>query len=151
MDLSLLECTTLHLVKPQDLNHHGTLFAGQVASWLVEAGVITASRLVGKPEDIVCVKINGLTFKKPINNGDLLDLRSKIVNLGATSITVYSEVIRRQDNMNVVSNFITFVTVDQANKPYRHGFVLPEEFIAKNTAICAEAKKIREEKGRRDR
>jgi len=146
MDESLLESTTSHLVKPEDLNHHGTLFAGQIAKWLVEAGVITAARLVGKPEDVVCVKINGLTFKRPINNGDLLEIRSKIANLGVTSITVYSEVIRRQDNITMVSNYITFVTVDRMNKPYKHGFILPENFAKRNSTICNEAAKLREMK-----
>jgi len=144
VDVSLLESITAHLVKPEDLNHHGTLFAGQMAKWLVEAGVITAARLIGRPEDVVCVKINGLTFKKPINNGDLLEIRSKIVNLGLTSITVFSEVIRRQDKLSVVSNYATFVAVDRNNKPYKHGFALPEEYIALNTELCNEALKIRE-------
>jgi len=36
--------------KPEDLNHQGTLFAGQMAKWLAEAGLIAASRLVGRPE-----------------------------------------------------------------------------------------------------
>jgi len=144
MDVSLLESTTAHLVKPEDLNHHGTLFAGQMAKWLVEAGVIAAARLVGRPEDIVCVKINGLTFKKPINNGDLLEVKSKIVNLGSTSLTVFSEVIRRQDKLSVVSNYATFVAVDKNNKPYRHGFDLPADFIVRNSEICNEAQKIRE-------
>ena len=26
-----------HLIKSEDLNHHGTLFAGRTAEWLVEA------------------------------------------------------------------------------------------------------------------
>lgn len=32
-----------HLVKSEDLNHHGTLFAGRTAEWLVEAGFVTAA------------------------------------------------------------------------------------------------------------
>lgn len=143
MDISLLESMTLHLVKPEDLNHHGTLFAGQTARWLVEAGVITVASLIGKPEDVVCVKINAMTFKKPINNGDLLEIRSKIAHIGSTSMTVFSEVIRRQDNISMITNFATFVTVDRQNKPYPHGQKLPEEYISANRKICEEAIKIR--------
>ena len=52
MDEKMLESTISHLVRPEDLNHHGTLFAGQTAKWLVEAGVIAAARLTGKAEDV---------------------------------------------------------------------------------------------------
>src|SRR3989304_7181180 len=88
----LLESTLLHLVKPGDLNHPGTLFAGQMASWLVEAGFIAAARLCGKPEDIVCAQLNEMAFKKPINLGDIIEIKSRIAHLGSTSIAVYSQV-----------------------------------------------------------
>jgi acyl-CoA hydrolase len=51
-------------VKGQDLNHHGTLFAGRGAEWFVEAGLIAASILTA-PERIVCVNIHGMVFAKP--------------------------------------------------------------------------------------
>ncbi|MBI4187992.1 MAG: acyl-CoA thioesterase [Chloroflexi bacterium] len=143
LDEAMLESTLLHLVRPEDLNHHGTLFAGQMAKWLVEAGFITASRLSGKTEDVVCVKINGMTFKKPINNGDIIEIKSKIAHLGSTSMTVLSQVFRKQDEAHLVSNMATFVTVDRDNKPYKHGLKLPEEYIAKNRDIYQEALKIR--------
>jgi acyl-CoA hydrolase len=143
MDKSLLESVTLHLIRPEDLNHHGTLFAGQIAKWLVEAGLITVSRLVGKPEDVVCVQVNSLTFKSPLNNGDLIEIKSRIAYLGSSSITVFSEVLRKQDAVPVVSNMATFVTVDKQNKPYKHGFKLTEKYIAENRDIYEEALKHR--------
>ena len=30
---------TYHLVKSEDLNHHGTLYAGRNAEWFVESGL----------------------------------------------------------------------------------------------------------------
>ena len=33
---------TLHLVKGEDLNHHGTLFAARAAGWFAEAGFAAA-------------------------------------------------------------------------------------------------------------
>ncbi len=139
----MMESTLLHLVRPEDLNHHGTLFAGQMAKWLVEAGLITASRLCGKAEDVVCVQVNGMTFKKPINNGDIIEIKSRIAHLGSTSITILSEVFRKQDAVPMVSNMATFVTVDKENRPYKHGFKLSEEYIAQNRDIYQDALKIR--------
>ena len=142
----IMESTILHLIRPEDLNHHGTMFAGQMAKWLVEAGLMTASCLIGKPEDIVCVQLNGMTFKKPLNNGDLISIRSRIAFLGNSSIIVCSQVFRRPDVAPIVSNMATFVTVNKQNKPYEHGFKLTEEYIANNRDIYEEALKTRKSK-----
>jgi acyl-CoA hydrolase len=48
---------TTRLVKSEDLNHHGTLFAGRTAEWFVESGFIAAARLIN-PQNIVCLKIH---------------------------------------------------------------------------------------------
>ena len=139
----LLESTLLHMVRPQDLNHHGTLFAGQMASWLVEAGFIAAARLCGKPEDIVCVQVNEMTFKKPINLGDVIEIKSQIAYLGSTSISVCSQIFRQQDEAPLVTNMATFVTVDKQNKPFAHGLKLSEEYTARNRDIHDAAVKTR--------
>lgn len=142
-DKSGMESMVLHLVRPEDLNHHGTLFAGQMAKWLIEAGLMTVSRLVGKPDDVVCVQLNSLTFTRPINNGDLIEIRTRVAHLGFTSISVCSEVFRKQDEVPLVSNFATFVTVNKLNKPYKHGLKLTKEYIANNQDIYKLALKMR--------
>ena len=146
IDEDMLELTIPHLVKPEDLNHHGTLFAGQMARWLIEAGLILSSRLTGKPEDIVCVQLNAMTFKKPVNNGDLIEIRSMISYLGSTSMMVYSRVLRKQETSPLITNNATFVTVGKDGRPYKHGLRLPEDYIDKNRDVCEEALKIRERK-----
>ena len=79
------------MVKPEDLQHHGTLFAGRMAEWLVETCFIAACRLVGKPEDVVCVQVHGISFMKPITNGDIVEIKAKVALVGTTSITVHSQ------------------------------------------------------------
>ncbi len=137
------ETITVHMVRSEDTNPHGTLFAGQTAKWLVEAGQITAARLVGKPQDIVCICINTIVFKKPINNGDIIEIRSRVAYLGKTSITVSSKVFRKNDEAHLISFMATFVTIDKANKPYVHGLQLPEKYIAENRGIYDEALWVR--------
>jgi len=143
LDEDMLELTIPHLVKPEDLNHHGTLFAGQMARWLIESGLILSSRLVGRPEDIVCVQLNAMTFKKPVNNGNLIEIRSMISYLGSTSIMVYSQVLREPETIPLITNSATFVTVDKDGRPYKHGLKLPEGYFTKNRDVCEEALKIR--------
>ncbi len=139
LNTSMLESTILRLIRTEDLNHHGTLFAGQMAKWVLEAGVITAARLIGRPEDIVCAQLNSMTFRKPVNNGDVVEIKSRIAYLGSSSIVVHSQILRNQEPSPVVSNMTTFVTVDKQNRPYAHGLSLPEEYIAQHRDIYDEA------------
>lgn len=130
------ECQVLHLVRPEDLNHHGTLFAGQMAKWCIEAGLMAVARLIGKPEDVVCVKFDKMIFKKPVRNGDLIEIKTRISKVGTTSITVFNEVFRAQEDVPIITNSATYVTVDRNNKPYPHGVVLPPQYLERNRDIC---------------
>ncbi len=58
------EISYVRLVKSEDLNHHGTLFAGRCAEWFVEAGFIAVASVL-PAENIVCMKIHGLEFSRP--------------------------------------------------------------------------------------
>lgn len=78
-----------HLIKSEDLNHHGTLFAGRTTEWLVEAGFIAAAAEHGRPQDILCVNVHGFTFKKPVQKGDILTIYGRIVKTGTTSMMVH--------------------------------------------------------------
>ena len=86
------ETVITRLVKPEDLNPHGTLFAGQMAKWLIEAGTITAAQLFKTIEGIVLVKFTDMNFTRPIPNGHLAVIKSKIAYLGKSTITVSSRV-----------------------------------------------------------
>ena len=142
----LKETAISHLIRPEDLQHHGTLFAGRMAEWFVESCFIAACRLVGKPEDIVCVQIHGMNFKKPATNGDIIEIKARIAFLGAKSITVHAQAFTNEDKIPSVSGMATFVTVDKHGKPYPHGLSLSEEYIAQNRAIYEEARKVRASK-----
>jgi acyl-CoA hydrolase len=139
----LKETIISHLVKPEDLQHHGTLFAGRMAEWLVEPCFIAASRFVGRPEDVVCVKVHGISFEKPIHNGDITEIKARIACLGNTSITVKGQAFTGDSDAPAVSGMVTFVTVDKQGNPYTHGLSLPQEYISQNREIYEEALKVR--------
>ncbi len=110
--------TSVHLVKGEDLNHHGTLYAGRTAEWFVESGFIAAASMT-RPENIVCLKIHGMTFSHPIRKGDLVTFSSRVVLTGETKICSFIQVTVK-DNV-AVRGFITFVHVDLEGKPTPHG------------------------------
>ncbi len=106
------------LVKSEDLNHHGTLFAGRAAQWFVEAGFIAAAS-VTNPANIVCANIHGMIFKKPVRNGSIIRFESRVVLAGKTSLVSYVKVSDRGEFL--VDGFLTFVHVDLKGRPIPHG------------------------------
>jgi acyl-CoA hydrolase len=110
-----------HLVKSEDLNHHGTLYAGRSAEWFVEAGFIAAARLKS-PESIVCLKIHGMTFTRPVRCGEIATYNSKIIYAGKTSLVAFIEMFARDEL--VVKGFITFIHVDGDSNPLNHGITI---------------------------
>lgn len=69
---------THHLVKEADLNHHRTLYAGRGADWIIEASFISASSLT-TTKSIVCLKVHGMLFLKPVPLGSLLRFESSLL------------------------------------------------------------------------
>jgi acyl-CoA hydrolase len=109
---------TNRLVKNEDLNHHGTLYAGRSAEWFVEAGFIAAAGLT-RPEDIVCLKIHGMTFLRPVRGGDVITFESRIILAGRSSL--HAHVLMRAKGEFVMEGFITFVHVDREGRARPHG------------------------------
>jgi acyl-CoA hydrolase len=125
------------LIKSEDLNHHRTLFAGRCAEWFVEAGFIAVASVL-PAGNVVCLKIHGLTFTKPLQSGDIACFESKIVYAGTSSIKVYVALRENDQDAPVVEGFITFVHVDDAGKTLPHGLILeltnPEDVALRETA-----------------
>jgi acyl-CoA hydrolase len=109
-----------HLVKGQDLNHHGTLYAGRQAEWFVESGFVAAA-IITKPENIVCVQIHGMKFKRPVKKGEVIKYESRIVDVGLTKLIAHVNVTGSQDEGTIVDGFLTFVHVDSQGAPVPHG------------------------------
>jgi acyl-CoA hydrolase len=106
-----------------DLNHHGTLFAGQGAKWFVEAGFIAAANLTA-PENVVCVNVHGMLFKNPVPKGCILRFESKVVLTGNTRMVSYVKVVKSKNDEFVVDGFMSFVHVDAHGNPVPHGITV---------------------------
>lgn len=131
--------TSVHLVKGEDLNHHGTLYAGRTAEWFVESGFIAAASMT-KPENIVCLKVHGMTFTRPIRKGELPVFSSRVVMTGETKIVSLIEV--KVLGKLAVRGFITFIHVDLEGKPLPHGLNF-QPANAEETALYEEASQLK--------
>ncbi|HHX08130.1 MAG TPA: acyl-CoA thioesterase [Chloroflexi bacterium] len=116
--------TIHHLVKSEDLNHHRTLYAGRGAEWLVEAGFIAASNLL-PPEYVLCLKIHGMMFTRPVKPGEVVRFDSKIVLTGRSRLVAYIRATTKGEL--TVDGFITFVYVDDQGKSRPHGISIEAE------------------------
>jgi len=141
--MDILTFQTHHLVKHDDLNHHGTLYAGRCADWVVEAGFTAAASLT-KPEHIVCLKIHDLLFNEPARLGDLLRFESKVVYAGRSSLISFIRILR--NGQSILEAFITFIHVDRDGKPVLHGITitptLPEDIALHEQAGRLHGNKI---------
>ncbi len=133
---------TMRLVKSEDLNHHGTLFAGRTAEWFIESGFISAASLLN-PQNIVCLKLHGMFFTMPAISGDVLKFSSKIVFSGRTSLTSYIHVEKNGGEKSLVDGFVTFINVDKDNKSTPH-FIEINPVTHEDRVLYEKAKSLRE-------
>lgn len=129
------------LVKSEDLNHHGTLFAGKTAMWFVESGFIAAASLT-HPENIVCLNIHGMLFLKPIHNGAIVRFESKVALAGKTRLVSYVKVVDNRSDEFLLDGFISFVHVDRQGRPVPHGIVI-ETADPEDRALQERARNLR--------
>ena len=121
------EYETLHLVKGEDLNHHGTLFAARAAAWLVEAAFAAAVCECSGCTEIVCRSLHDMSFRVPVQKGSVIRFLTRIVYTGKTSLTAAVRVKDVKTGRTAVEGMITFVTVDEETGEKRsHHIVLDE-------------------------
>ncbi len=134
---------TTHLVAGEDLNHHGTLFAARAAAWFVEAAFVAASCTYGKNE-IVCLNLQKMSFKRPVQPGTILKFSARVVLTGKTSFIVAVSASDALHGEKAIDGMITFVTVDeQTGKKVEHHLVLDESEDEEEIQQRAEAEKLK--------
>lgn len=116
---------------PTDLNHAGTVFGGWVMSKMDKAASIQVEEVIKSPA--VTVSVSNFNFLKPIHNGDVFMVYTKVDRIGKTSIDVGAELIVRSredlSEFKVTQGIFTFVAVDAKGKPVEVRSVL-RSFVA---------------------
>ena len=130
--------TTYHFVKTEDLNHHGTLYAGRTAEWFVEAGLIATSLYI-PAENIVCLKIHGMSFTRPVHLGEVTRFIARVVYTGKTRLLANVQMCVNEEE--VLIGFITFVNVDRQGQAFPHGVVI-EAATPEEIALQGQAKEL---------
>lgn len=114
------------LIKPQDLNAHGSLFGGSVLSWIDEESAIYSTCQLGKG-NIVTKFMTEINFVNSAELGDIIEIGMETVKFGQTSITVRCEVRNKFSKDTIIKiDKIVFVHLDENGKPTPHGISEPQ-------------------------
>ena len=116
------------IVMPNDTNNLNTLFGGKLMYWMDMAAAICAHKHTNNV--VVTASVDNITFKAPINKGDIVTLNAFITRVFNTSMEIFIEVTAQNSNNNkkIESNtaFFTFVALNKKSKPVKVNEIYPE-------------------------
>lgn len=104
-----------HLILPNELNHHGTLFGGIAMALADKAAYIHAS-LMFPEANFVTKATECFDFIAPAQAGDILQIQTVTTNLGNSSIEVELVTKNAKSQESIFSTTITFVHVENDKK-----------------------------------
>lgn len=113
------------LIKPEDLNAHGTLFGGTVLAWIDEEAAIYVLCQLGE-SNIVTKYMSEINFVNSAKLGEVIEIGMETVKFGTSSITVKCLVRNKFNKEPIISiDKIVFVHLDEFGKPKAHGITEP--------------------------
>lgn len=106
-------------VFPTDTNHHNTLFGGKLMAMIDDVAAIAATRHCG--HSVVTASTDSVDFIKPIRPGEIVSLVSLVTYTGNSSmevcVKIISEDVLAGTKQLAAISFLTFVALDENNKP----------------------------------
>jgi acyl-CoA hydrolase len=113
------------MIRSEDLNHHGNLYAGRAIEWMMESSFIAAGLIYGNGEGLLYKNTHQFDFKKSILPGDIVTYVSTVVRVGRTSLTMHIGLYDEASGDMRAEGYTTFVTVDPRDRrPVAHGLAL---------------------------
>ncbi len=113
------ELTLRFLAEPTDINFGGKVHGGAVMKWIDQAGYACAVNWCGGYA--VTVYVGGIQFLKPIHIGNLVEIRSRIIHTGSSSMHISVDVFSKKPELDeYIHNthcVIIFVALDEAGNP----------------------------------
>lgn len=116
------------MVLPNDTNTLHNLMGGRLMHWMDIVAAIAAQKHCNRI--VVTASADNISFKEPINLGNVVTLRSQVTRAFNSSMEVFIEVtaedIPASKKIMTHCAFFTFVAVDQNGKPIEIPQVVPE-------------------------
>lgn len=116
------------MVLPSHTNSLGSIFGGQIVSWIDIAAAISAQRHCSRP--VVTASIDDMHFIAPVYLGWVVNLEASVNYVSRTSmeigVRVDAENPRTGELFHTATAYLTFVALDDAGKPMPVPAVKPE-------------------------
>jgi acyl-CoA hydrolase len=116
------------MVLPNDTNTLHNLMGGRLMHWMDIVAAIAAQKHCNRI--VVTASADNISFKEPINLGNVVTLRSQVTRAFTSSMEVFIEVTAEDipANKKIMTHraFFTFVAVDQNGKPIEIPQIVPE-------------------------
>jgi acyl-CoA hydrolase len=113
------QITLRFLAVPGDVNFFGNVHGGSVMKWIDEAAYACAVGWSG--QDCVTVYVGGIRFYKPVHIGDLVEVRTRLIYTGSTSMHIAVDVWAgdpRQNELRQTTHcIIVYVALDEQGSP----------------------------------
>ena len=116
------------LMQPIHANNHGNVHGGEVMRLVDEAGALACMRHAG--HRVVTVAVDRMTFRQPIQLGDLVTLTAEVSYAGRTSLE--AEVLVTAENpvtgecVHTNIAYLVYVALDSDGKPTSVPPLIPE-------------------------
>jgi acyl-CoA thioesterase YciA len=107
------------IAMPADTNVNGDIFGGWVMSQMDSAGGMAG--MVRAKGRLVTLKVDTMTFIRPVRVGDVLSVYTEVESIGRTSMKIHIEawatrfITHVQEK--VTDAIFTFVAIDDAGRP----------------------------------
>ena len=115
------EAVVADLMMPHQANglRRPSVFGGVIMSMVDRCAALSAMRHCGG--QATTLSIDRILFKEPIRVGDLVEVRSRVVQVGRTSMSVlanvFAETISTGERRHTNECWLTFVHLDEEGKP----------------------------------
>lgn len=109
------------LIKPSDLNSHGTLFGGALLAWIDEEAAIFANCQLEGRSRLVTKFMSEINFVDSAKNGDIIEIGMETTQFGRTSISVRCNVRNKFTQASIITiERIVFVNLNEQGEPIPH-------------------------------
>ena len=110
-----MQTRMVEMIFPEQANHYGTLFGGNALSLMAKAAFVAATRHVGG--NVVMARSERVDFATPIRVGEILELSSRIIGTGRSSVIVEVQGHISGAARPVLSGRFVMVAVDASGRP----------------------------------
>lgn len=113
---------------PEHANPAGSVHGGLIMKMMDEAGAIAAMRHAQRR--VVTIAVDSMTFKSPVEVGQLVTMDATVTYVGKTSLEVSVRVMAEDPVAGTVTHtnsaFLVYVALDEHQRPTAVPALLPE-------------------------